>query len=49
MRIFDAANLHYRELNDTIKTLINAGDTEIILKNVKGQRYIGTGMKVITN
>ncbi|HHV96888.1 MAG TPA: hypothetical protein GXX37_10525 [Clostridiaceae bacterium] len=45
MRILDALNVHYRDLNKIVKELINSGESEIILKNVHGQRYIGAGAK----
>lgn len=40
----DAANMYYRDLNSILKT---SGDPikEIHLRNVNGQRYIGTGIK----
>ena len=34
--------VHYRELNTKIKDLVKAGAEKIILKEVYGQRYIGT-------
>jgi glutamate synthase domain-containing protein 3 len=37
----DAQNLHYRPLNEQIRTLINEGVRRIVVKNVCGQRYIG--------
>jgi glutamate synthase domain-containing protein 3 len=37
--------VHYRELNAEIKALIEAGAEKIVLKEVYGQRYIGTGIK----
>ncbi len=43
MRI-DAAGVHYRELNERIHQSIDAGDADIVLDNVNGQRYIGTGL-----
>ncbi|MDA8097459.1 MAG: hypothetical protein C4575_05915 [Desulforudis sp.] len=41
----DAAGVHYRELNRMIKAAARDGETEIILDNINGQRYIGTGME----
>jgi glutamate synthase domain-containing protein 3 len=41
----DAKGLHYRELNERIYQAVNNGVKEIILDNVNGQRYIGTGLK----
>ncbi len=43
MRI-DAAGVHFRELNERIHQSVDAGDTDIVLDNVNGQRYIGTGL-----
>ena len=43
MRI-DAADLHYRELNERINVAVEQGETEFVLDNVLGQRYIGTGL-----
>ena len=37
--------VHYKELNTKIKDLVKAGAEKIILKEVYGQRYIGTGIK----
>jgi glutamate synthase domain-containing protein 3 len=48
MRI-DAANLHYRELNEQIKAAVAAGETEFDLAHVCGHRYLGCGIhSVIT-
>ncbi len=44
MRI-DAKGMHYRELNSMIRHAIAEGETEIVLDNVGGQRYIGGGLK----
>jgi glutamate synthase domain-containing protein 3 len=44
MRI-DAKGMHYRVLNEQIRNLIGAGEKEIILENINGQRYIGDGIK----
>ncbi|MBU4532449.1 MAG: hypothetical protein U1D96_02560 [Eubacteriales bacterium] len=41
----NADGIHYRELNRTIKAAVRDGETEIVLDNVNGQRYIGTGME----
>jgi glutamate synthase domain-containing protein 3 len=40
----DADGLHYRTLNDKVHAAIAGGATEIVLKNVRGQRYIGAGL-----
>ncbi len=44
MRI-DAEGLHYRELNDRINDAIDEGETEFVLDNILGHRYIGAGLK----
>ncbi len=36
---------HYRQVNSKIRELVKSGAKKIILKNVYGQRYIGTGIK----
>lgn len=41
MRI-DAKNMHFRDLNNIIRT---AGDSRITVDNCIGQRYIGSGLK----
>ena len=43
MRI-DATGLHYRELNQQIRTAIEQGETDFSLENVCGHRYIGCGL-----
>ena len=40
----DAANLHYRQLNEQIKAAVAAGETEFDLINVCGHRYLGCGI-----
>lgn len=40
----DARGVHYKELNERIKSLIYSGYDEIILNGVNGQRYIGDGL-----
>jgi glutamate synthase domain-containing protein 3 len=44
MRI-DAADIHYRELNERIHEAVADGETELLLDNVLGHRYIGAGLK----
>ncbi|MFW6381343.1 MAG: hypothetical protein ACOCZ3_02245 [Bacillota bacterium] len=44
MRQVDAQQLSYRELNRQLKQLIEQGESEILLKNVNGQRYLGDGL-----
>ncbi|MBN1134543.1 MAG: hypothetical protein JXA38_06480 [Methanosarcinaceae archaeon] len=43
MRI-DCKGMYYRILNKIIRDAINEGETEFILDNVNGQRYIGNGI-----
>ncbi len=44
MRI-DADNIPYRELNERIHGALTDGAGEIILENVRGQRYIGAALE----
>jgi len=41
----DAAALHYRELNQALRTAVLGGAQNVELHNVFGQRYIGTNLK----
>lgn len=41
----DAGQLHYRELNNMIKGAVADGSEEIVLDNIYGQRYIGSGIR----
>jgi glutamate synthase domain-containing protein 3 len=43
MRI-DARGVHYRELNARIRASIASGESDFVLDNVEGQRYIGAGL-----
>lgn len=43
MRI-NTDGVHYKEVNQKIHQAVDAGASEIILENVRGQRYIGTGL-----
>ncbi|MFQ3549599.1 MAG: hypothetical protein SNJ70_07600 [Armatimonadota bacterium] len=45
----DATGLYYRELNLKIRDAIGEGATNIVLKNVVGQRYIGTNLHGIAD
>jgi len=38
----DAKGLYYKELNDLVQEAVNDGANKLVLKNVNGQRYIGT-------
>lgn len=40
----DAKGIYYRQLNEQIKAAVEAGETEIELENVNGQRYIGSNL-----
>ncbi|MDY6854225.1 MAG: FAD-dependent oxidoreductase [Thermodesulfobacteriota bacterium] len=40
----DANGMYYRDLNKNIRELSDAGINHIVLKNVRGQRYIGDGI-----
>lgn len=42
--VINAEGLHYRDLNSRIKELVRQGAKHIQLRNVAGQRYIGTGI-----
>jgi glutamate synthase domain-containing protein 3 len=44
MRI-DAADLHYRELNQQVRQAVAAGERSFELVNVNGQRYIADGLQ----
>lgn len=44
MRI-EAKGIHYRIINEQIRSAIERGEKEIILDNINGQRYIGCGLK----
>ncbi|MFC2075789.1 hypothetical protein ACFLT7_01775 [candidate division KSB1 bacterium] len=37
--------MHYRELNSQVRRAVETGETDFILDNVIGQRYIGCGLK----
>ncbi len=41
----DAKGVYYRELNEEIRAAVDAGEKDIVLKNVNGQYYIGTGIR----
>lgn len=41
----DAKGIHYKQLNEEIRSAIDAGETAIELVNVNGQRYIGGGIR----
>jgi len=41
----ECGTAHYREVNEKVKKLVNGGAKKVILKEVYGQRYIGTGIR----
>jgi glutamate synthase domain-containing protein 3 len=41
----DSAGVYYRQLNEQVRAAIVQGATHVVLKNVCGQRYIGTGLR----
>lgn len=41
----NAEGIHYRELNQILRTLDNSGTERIEIQNVYGQRYIGTDLE----
>lgn len=42
--IINADGLHYKELNERVRSAAASGARRIVLENVLGQRYIGAGM-----
>ena len=40
----DARGIYYRQLNEAVRDEVEAGATRIVLNDVNGQRYIGTGV-----
>ncbi|MEW5785563.1 MAG: FAD-dependent oxidoreductase [Bacillota bacterium] len=40
----DAKGIYYRQLNEMVRQEAAAGQRHIVLKNVRGQRYIGAGL-----
>jgi len=45
----DASKLHYRELNNMVKGAVSEGAEDIVLDNIYGQRYIGSGIRKPVN
>jgi glutamate synthase domain-containing protein 3 len=41
----DARGIYYKHLNESIRTCFAQGATKVVVRNVNGQRYIGTGLK----
>jgi len=42
--VIEAGGIYYRELNEKIRRLALDGERRIILKGVRGQRYLGAGL-----
>jgi glutamate synthase domain-containing protein 3/thioredoxin reductase/NAD-dependent dihydropyrimidine dehydrogenase PreA subunit len=42
--VINARGVYYRELNNAVRQQVQNGVRHIILKNVRGQRYIGAGL-----
>ena len=45
MRI-DTDGIHYRRLNEEIRRAVQCGQRGLVVNNVRGQHYIGTGLEV---
>lgn len=45
MKVIDANGIHYQQLNALIKQTAASGEDDIRVLNVRGQRYIGGGMR----
>jgi len=45
----DCKGMYYRKLNKMIRDAVEEGETEFILDNVNGQRYIGNGINKKVN
>jgi glutamate synthase domain-containing protein 3 len=43
--VIDAAELHYSELNRSLRQAVLAGQRHVEVRNVHGQRYIGTNLE----
>lgn len=41
----DAVGMHYRDLNRMVRTAVASGTTHLVLKNVRGQRFIADGLQ----
>src|SRR5690606_10029615 len=44
-QVIDANGLHYRDLNRLVRARIAEGEKHLVLKNVRGQRYIADGLR----
>ncbi len=45
MATIDVTDVPYRDLNERVRRLAAAGERHIVLRNVCGQKFIGTGLK----
>ncbi|KXB07649.1 hypothetical protein AKJ56_02440 [candidate division MSBL1 archaeon SCGC-AAA382N08] len=45
MMKINAEGVYYKDLNERIRKAVDSGESEIILENVNGQRYIGTNLR----
>lgn len=43
--VIDAGGVYYKQLNEAVRSAIADGATSVVLRNVNGQRYIGTGIR----
>ncbi|MEN6478014.1 MAG: hypothetical protein ABFD20_00055 [Anaerolineales bacterium] len=43
--VIDAEGLYYRELNELLREALTVGATHLAVRNVRGQRYIGTNLQ----
>lgn len=44
MVTLNAKGVYYKDLNEQVKALVGQGETEFVLENVNGQRYIADGI-----
>ncbi|MFA6808227.1 MAG: hypothetical protein WCR27_04470 [Eubacteriales bacterium] len=42
--VIDAKGIYYKQLNEQIRSSLDKGEKNILIKNVNGQRYIGDGV-----
>jgi len=45
MMTIEAKGVYYRQLNEKIREAVASGETEVVVNNVNGQRYIGDGVR----
>lgn len=41
----DASGVHFKQMNEAIRSAIEQGAKKVVVRNVNGQRYIGTGIR----